>query len=144
MDDPEPVENQEEAQIEQSPTEQQVENNESQRKENSGQVDEKVAELERVLTPPSESKEAKNTSQNQEKSIPIGNTSQVQNNLNITQKTEQNSPETVYQISPETVEFSSALPVANYIIDKLFRRFEARHYIDTVILPKEGNYITQN
>ena len=46
-----------------------------------------------------------------------------------------------FKISEETVAQASTLPVIHYIIEKIWRRFEAREYIENVVIPKQPKHI---
>lgn len=46
-----------------------------------------------------------------------------------------------FKISKESVKFSAAISASEYVISKIWKRFEARQYIESVIYPKVGAYI---
>ena len=46
-----------------------------------------------------------------------------------------------FQISKDVVEFAAPIMIANYIIEKVWKRFEAKQYIENVIYPKAGAYV---
>lgn len=46
-----------------------------------------------------------------------------------------------FVISKDTLDFAAPFMVANYVIDKIYKRFEARQYITKVIYPKLPNFV---
>jgi len=81
----------------------------------------------------------------QEKSLNNANTSKIQNHHNSSLRTEQKDDshdrqDLPFKISKDVVDLASAIPIVEYVLGKIWTRFEAKHYIDYEILPKENDH----
>lgn len=47
----------------------------------------------------------------------------------------------LFKISPEIVELSETPVIMYYIFEKVWKRFEAKNYIDTVVIPKQPQFV---